>query len=615
MKSVKKTGLAVLVCSQIFSLASVTKIQANDEKKVLGNGVTDRLIIKLKDNSKSKVKDVVKDVDKATKDVTKESEVKEQLVKETNTGAQVIKTEKMNEKEQAQVIKKLEKDSNVKYVEPDTFVKTEQVDDEIIKEADRNDNVRRRQWHLDYSHIKDVWKEGYTGKGVTVGVNDSGYTEHSDIMNNFAGGYDFINDPSIALDNDGRDSVALDEGDAHYNEKGQFVPSSWHGTHVAGIIAASGKKENALTGVAFNSKFTAGRALGKGGGYTSDIADSFAWLGGLDVNGVPANPHPAKVINASLGSLPYEGIAPIPRVYQETFKKLKDNKVVVVVAAGNEHVDARRVSPANAKDVIVVGSHDSEGNRSYFSNWGPAVDVYAPGSDIYSSVNSGRTRRSSQANGYMSGTSMATPVVSGIVALMLEKNPDLTPAEIESILKETATDKYDPTTGTTMKIVNAKKAVDKVKAKDGETTPVNPKPTDPVTPVDPKPTPEKPPVVEENKVMDKIIDYYNNKGGEKTYGKLLKTVKNEDNSFKQVFEKGTIYYTEEYGAASLMNNCSITIYYNSNNGEETFGYPIEDVVDTGNGTITQKFINGYELEGYAVNTFDWYSLFNNLSFY
>lgn len=605
MKIVKKVSASLLILSQVLVFSSPSAILANDEGKnknqELAPGTTDRLIVKLKNDSNAKTKEIVKDVNKVATNVTDETDVKESVVKETNTGAQVIKTEKMSETEQQTIVKELEKNSNVEYVEPDTIAYPQEVDPEIIKEADRNDEVRRRQWHLQYSHVTDVWKEGYTGKGVVIGINDTGYTPHSDIMSNYLGGYDFISDAENAKDNDGRDNNPIDEGDWHYNNRGMFVASSWHGTHVAGITSAAGKKTNALNGVAYNSKFVAGRALGSQGGYSSDIADSFAWLGGLNVYGVPANPNPAKVINASLGSDPYPDATRVPRIYQDTFNKLKAKGVVVVVAAGNDNVNANRTTPANCDNVIVVGAHDDRGEKAKFSNWGDVVDVYAPGYDIYSSVDKGFRVREGQGNLYMNGTSMAAPVVSGIAALMLEKNPNLTPDQIEQILKDTATVKVDPTTGITMRLVDAKKAVDAVPGGETTTPTPNPNPNP-----DPKPEPEpnpgtQPPVETDKKeVLPVIKNYYDSKGGEATYGKLLNTVENSDGSAKQVFEKGTIYYTKEYGAASLMNDSSITKYYYENKGEQIFGYPINDVQSNGQ-EITQRFVNGYELVGTIIN--------------
>lgn len=545
----------------------------------------------MKDSSQGKVDKLVDKVDSTASEVTKKDTIDEEVLKVTNTGAQVIVTENLTKEQQDKLVDQLNKDPNVEYAEPDTFVTTSDINPDILDQVERQDTTRKNQWHLADSGVIDAWKSGYTGKGVVIGINDSGYQNHSDLSPNYLGGYDFISESSISADGNSRDNDPTDEGDYHYrdvlDQYGRTVkklfPSSWHGTHVAGIASAAGQGKDSLTGVAYNSKFTSGRSLGTGGGYTSDIADSFAWLGGVDISGIPTNQNPARVINGSLGSNPVpSGTAQTPIIYKETFRKLRDKGVVVVVAAGNENVNANRVTPANADDVIVVGSLNSSGNRSSFSNYGNVVDVYAPGSDIYSSLNTGVYDPVAQGNDYKSGTSMATPVVSGIVALMLEKNPDLTPDEIEQILKDTASSKFDSSSATTIKLVNAKAALDKIPGGEAP-TPEAPKPEEPTTPEPSEPTtPEEPVVETDDTVAPEIADYYAEKGGEAVYGKAIKTTKNSDGSMKQEFEKGSIYFTPNVGTASILKGSDIEKYFNRKGGEAEFGYPVEDEVLVGN---------------------------------
>lgn len=593
MKSVKK--LSYIALMSVYTLSTASPLVFAQEERTVEPEVTDRIIVKLKDNSPDSVEEIVEKVDEVATEVGKTETVEEEVVKVTNTGAQVVQTEELTPQEQEKLVEELNQDANVEYAEPDIFIETQTVDPAILRQAERTDPTRQNQWHLAYTGVTEVWKSGYTGQGVVIGINDSGYQSHADLTPNYLGGYDFISTPTIASDNDGRDANPTDEGDYHFrdvrdrygNITKKLVPSSWHGTHVAGISAAAGQGDASLTGVAYNAKFVVGRSLGTGGGYISDIADGFAWLGGLEVNGVASNPNPARVINGSLGSNPVtSGVATTPYIYRETFQKLHDKGVVVVVAAGNDNVNANRVTPANADNVIVVGSIDSYGNRSSFSNWGDVVDVYAPGSSIYSSVNTGTYGPVAQANDYMSGTSMATPVVTGIVALMLEKNPNLTPDEVEQILKSTASQKYDGYSGTTMNIVNAKNAVDSIPG--GNT--VEPLPTEPVeeTPVT-EPEPTETPREDQTAVKEEILTYYQSNGGKDTYGAALSVTENNDGSFKQEFEKGAIYYTPNVGTASLLKDSDIFQYFNRFGGEAAFGYPIEDQVLKGN-IYSQKFI-------------------------
>lgn len=503
----------------------------------------------------------------------------------------MVQTEKMTPKEQQVVVKELKKDKNVQYAEPDVFYKQDDPSD-LEKFINRNDMVRQLQWHLDYTHIKEVWKEGYTGKGVTIGINDCGYIPHKDLAPNYLGGYDFIQNPQMSHDQDGRDADPTDNGDWHYNEYGQMVPSSWHGTHVAGIAAATGKEDNSVTSVAYKAKFTAGRSLGAGGGYLSDIADSFAWLGGMEVQGVPKNEHPAKVINASLGSQPYPGLAPVPQTYRYVFDELRRKGVTLVIAAGNDNVDANRTTPANVGNSIVVGSHDDRGAKSGFSNWGSAVDVYAPGSNIFSTCNNGQQSPGQQSDEFKSGTSMAAPVVTGIVALMLEKNPDLKPDEIERILKETAQKEYDPMSNTTMKIVNAKAAMDAVKAKDSKPEKPKPEKPEPEKPVDPKPVEPKPDQpVDLEATMRK---YYEANGGKDTYGDYQYTQYFHDGTAKYFFTYGVIYKTKDKHFASLMKDELITQMFEQMGGEQTFGTPTSDIRKVGSRYI-QTFEKGFRI--------------------
>lgn len=145
-----------------------------------------------------------------------------------------------------------------------------------------------------------------TGAGVIVAVIDGGYRPHADLNPNMLAGYDFISaDPdgsfTTANDANGRDSDATDPGD--WSAQGDCAPanSSWHGTHVAGIIAAVTNNNAGVAGAAFNARLLPVRVLGVCGGYVSDIAAGMRWAAGLPVPGVPANTQIAKVLNLSLG--------------------------------------------------------------------------------------------------------------------------------------------------------------------------------------------------------------------------------------------------------------------------------------------------------------------------
>src|SRR5690606_34967652 len=263
------------------------------------------------------------------------------------------------------------------------------------------------------------------GAGVVVAVLDTGITNHSDLNANVLPGYDFISDVNVAGDGNGRDSNAADPGDYQGGSS-----SSWHGTHVAGTIAAVTNNNSGVAGVAFGAKIVPVRVLGRGGGYLSDIADGIVWAAGGSVGGVPGNPNPAEVINMSLG-----GAGSCSSSYQSAINSAVSRGTTVVVAAGNSNANVSGYNPGNCSNVVSVASTDRAGARSSFSNYGSLIDVSAPGSDIASTVNTGSTTPSTAGYSLMSGTSMAAPHVAGVAALIQSAaGGNLTPAEVEAVL-------------------------------------------------------------------------------------------------------------------------------------------------------------------------------------
>ena len=215
-----------------------------------------------------------------------------------------------------------------------------------------------------------------------VAVIDTGYRPHADLTGRFVQGYDFIWDPEVANDGDGRDADARDPGDWITSADAASVTfagcpvenSSWHGTHVAGTIAANTNNGVGVAGVNWQAKILPVRVLGKCGGYTSDIVDGMRWAAGLTVSGVPANANPAKVLNISLG-----GSGTCSMAEQSAVNDINATGAVIVVAAGNSDADAAAFTPSSCDGVIVVGATDKSGTRAYYSNYGSIVDISAPG--------------------------------------------------------------------------------------------------------------------------------------------------------------------------------------------------------------------------------------------
>jgi serine protease len=224
-----------------------------------------------------------------------------------------------------------------------------------------------------------------------------------------------------------------------------------------------------VAGVAYGAKVVPVRVLGQCGGYTSDIADGIIWASGGTVSGVPNIAARAQVINMSLG-----GGGACDTTSQSAINSARSRGTVVVVAAGNENQNASNSNPANCAGVIAVAATNKSGGKASYSNYGTIVDVAAPGGDsgaaILSTLNAGTTTPGADNYvGYM-GTSMATPHVAGVVALMLAKNPALTPDDVEAKLKSSARAFPAACSGCGAGIVDASAAVDAATGVTGGTT-------------------------------------------------------------------------------------------------------------------------------------------------
>ncbi|MFH0174150.1 S8 family peptidase [Streptomyces cacaoi] len=339
----------------------------------------------------------------------------------------------------ADVVAQYQADPQVAYVVPDRLNKPK---------ADPNDTEYTKQWDLFEStagmNVPGAWATS-TGTGVTVAVIDTGYVAHTDLAANIVGGYDFIADTAVSVDGDGRDSNPADPGDYYAaNECGSGIPasnSSWHGTHVAGTIAAVTNNNKGVAGIAYGAKISPVRVLGKCGGYDSDIIDAITWASGGTVSGVPANSNVAKVINMSLG-----GDGACTSATQSAITAAVNRGTTVVVAAGNESDNVANHSPGNCNNVISVAATNRTGAKASYSNYGSLVDISAPGGQtstgtangILSTLNSGTKTPSSESYAYYQGTSMATPHIAGLVALVKSANSALTPAQIETAIKNNA---------------------------------------------------------------------------------------------------------------------------------------------------------------------------------
>lgn len=426
----KKTHLSLSALALALSFPPLTLADS------AGPMSTDRIIIKYKAAPAARMAT-------SAMSVAQQRGVQLKPLRKMANGAQVVKLEQSLSLQEVSALAAdiARNDSNVEYAEPDRLMHAMMTP---------NDARYYEQWDLHETiggmRLPQAWDKS-TGTGVIVAVLDTGYRPHVDLNANIVGGYDFISDAFIGNDGNARDSDARDPGDGitagecgdGYPEQNQS--SSWHGTHVAGTISAITNNGAGVAGVAPGAKVLPLRVLGKCGGYTSDIADAIIWASGGAVAGVPTNTQVARVINMSLGG---EGVC--DNTTQNAINSARSRGTVVIVAAGNENQNASNSNPANCAGVVAIAATGRTGGRAPYSNYGSVVDVAAPGGDtaysqadgILSTLNNGYGAPYADIYGFYQGTSMATPHVAGVAALMLARNAALTPDTVEARLKSSA---------------------------------------------------------------------------------------------------------------------------------------------------------------------------------
>jgi subtilisin len=273
-------------------------------------------------------------------------------------------------------------------------------------------------WGADFVKAPEVWKQGYTGQGVVVAVLDTGVDRnHNDLQSNI-----WTNSKEVAdngIDDDGNGYTDDVYGWNFDADNKDTIDINSHGTHVSGTIAGVNNNVG-VTGIAYDAKIMPVKVLN----------DSGAGSYGAIANGIYyAVNNGANVINLSLGGGSSNFLLDLALDYASR------QGVIVVMAAGNES-EAQPSYPARyaEKYGIAVGAVDKDNNFAEFSNKAgsnPLTYVTAPGVNVYSTIpNNGYT--------FYNGTSMATPHVAGVVALMLSANKNLTDAQVRQILSETS---------------------------------------------------------------------------------------------------------------------------------------------------------------------------------
>lgn len=281
-----------------------------------------------------------------------------------------------------------------KYLVSILFASTSLVSQTLV-----NDNGWRPAWGIDRidqrsSMLDDRYNYRLNGSGVTVYVFDSGVnSSHEEFGGRVQPGFTVINDG--------------------YG----FEDCAGHGTHTASLVGGS------TYGVAKAVTIVPVRVLNCSNGNSSSatLYTAINWIIEHHQAGTPA------IVNMSVGMT--KSIA-----LNDAVKSLIADGLIVVAAAGNQNRDACLYSPGSEPSAITVGAIDRADVRATYSNWGSCIDIFAPGSDLVGAwVGSPSTYRSS------SGTSNAAPIVSGLVALMLQESPGLTQEQVQAKLNENAT--------------------------------------------------------------------------------------------------------------------------------------------------------------------------------
>jgi serine protease len=283
-----------------------------------------------------------------------------------------------------------------------------------------NDPLYSTQWHYNTINVEQAWEalDSLGDSDVVVSVIDTGVlTAHPDLSSNLVAGYDFVDD----------DSDANDTGDKNISDQ----RSSFHGTHVAGTIAASAANAIGGVGIAPNVKIMPVRVLGIDGGFASDIMQGVCFSAqlsrsndsrcGNSTTAVSA----ADIINLSLGGPGFSNIE------NELYSAVIAKGILVIAAAGNESTSTSSY-PAAYPNVISVAAINRNLEQASYSNFGPTIDIAAPGGGssvdrgILSTWGDDRNGSAIFTYGSQQGTSMAAPHVAGVAALMKSAKPSLT---------------------------------------------------------------------------------------------------------------------------------------------------------------------------------------------
>jgi serine protease len=304
-----------------------------------------------------------------------------------------------------------------------------------------NDSLYSRQWHYPLINLPQAWDVETGNNAVIVAVIDTGVLidiPHPDLTSRLtSNGYDFIKSTSISADGDGIDPNPHDPGDGDPFLGG----SSFHGTHVAGTIAATTDNNTGVAGVTWNTLIMPLRALGRGGGTSYDVMQCVKYAAGLPNDSLTIPSPIADVMNLSLGGGGFS------QTEQNVFTEVHDVQGVIVIAAAGNESSSSPFYPAAYNNVVSVSAINFNKDLAWYSNFGSTIDVAAPGGDTGADLNAdgfpdGVLSTCGDDIGgsilptycFFQGTSMASPHMAGVVALMKAADPTMTPADLDTWL-------------------------------------------------------------------------------------------------------------------------------------------------------------------------------------
>lgn len=315
-----------------------------------------------------------------------------------------------------------------------------------------NDPMFPEQWYLWHEspaahsiRAPLAWQVTKGSPDVVVAVLDYGIATHPDLEGQIVSGYDFVSEVERANDGNSWDPDPADPGnwvtdtesESGFFEGCQPTNSNWHGTHVAGLINAIQGNGIGISGTAPGVRVQSVRVMGKCGGWFADMIAGITWASGGTVPGVPPNPTPARVINASMG-----GRAECEPLWVDVIAQARARGTLIVAAAMNSNDDFAEFAPANCPGVVSVAATSAAGTRAHYSNYGTtptAVTIAAPGGDwmwdsrVLSTFNTGERGPELPSYEYQQGTSMAAPLVSAGAAMAFSLGM-ATPDEVEAAL-------------------------------------------------------------------------------------------------------------------------------------------------------------------------------------